>query len=91
MKGESNYLNPNTLNQLSAAASNYMKLQLTNYLYKTSKIFNSDINEFGTKVLSKFTTYDDYENYNWLENYQNAFFNVNVNVNVRSGFIITES
>lgn len=91
MKDDSNYLNNETLQQISNNASNFMKLQMSNYLYKTSKNFNCDINNFGKTALSNFKTVNEFEKYNWLYNYENAFFNIDTKVSVKSGFLLTET
>ena len=52
---------------------------ITNYLYKTAKVYNSDIDGFGKYALKHFSTINEWENFNWLDNYQNSFFKVNVN------------
>lgn len=70
---------------LNNYAEQYLKLQLENYLYKTSKEFNSDISGFGKYALSKYLTWDEWISSNWLENYKNSFFNVKVHVNIQSG------
>jgi hypothetical protein len=33
----------------------------------------------------------DFENYNWLKNYENAFFDVNVESNICSSFLLSET
>ena len=38
-----------------------------------------------------FLTFPDYNDYNWLENYQNSFFKVDVNTSVKSGMLITST
>lgn len=91
MENNADYLNDNILNEISLSASKYLELQLSNYLYKTAKVFKSDISGFGKSVLSKFTTYEELENYNWLENYQNSFFSVNADVSIKSGFLLTKT
>lgn len=68
-----------------------MKAQLENYLYKTSKTFNSDISGFGKYALSYYITLDDWLQSHWLENYKNAFFNVYVDVNIKSGYQFNKS
>lgn len=70
---------------LNNYAEQYLKLQLENYLYKTSKELNSDISGFGKYALSKYLTWDEWISSNWLENYKNSFFNVKVHVNIQSG------
>lgn len=79
----------NRLTEIEKAASNQLKDLLENYLYKTSKEFHSDIAGFGKYVLKKFKTMTDYQNYNWLNHYQDAFFKTNVTVSIESGFLLT--
>ncbi len=79
------YSSVEDINILNNYAEQYLKLQLENYLYKTSKEFNSDISGFGKYALSKYLTWDEWISSNWLENYKNSFFNVKVNVNIQSG------
>ena len=64
---------------------------LNDYLYKTSKDFKSDINGLGKYALGNFFTTQDFDNYNWSNNYQNAFFEVEVDSSVKSGMLITET
>lgn len=90
-KREENYLNEDSLKEISNAASKYIELQMYNYLYKTSKKFKSDINGFGKYARSQFLTTQEFNNYNWPENYQNSFFKVNCNVSIKSGYLITET
>ena len=60
------------------------------YLYKTSLIWGSDINDFGKYALSNFLTTKDFEEYDWKNNYKNATFKVSLNTKVQTGFKITE-
>lgn len=91
MKNNAKYIDNKVLEELSSSASKYIELQLSNYLYKTSKDLKSDINGFGKSAFSRFSTLQEFEKYNWLENYQNSFFNVKVDVNISSGFLLTET
>ena len=70
---------------LQDAAEQYLKHNVTNFLYKTSKELGSDIVGFGKYALSNYLTWDEWESSNWNENYKNSFFNVNVNVSVLAG------
>ena len=70
---------------LQNSAEQYLKQQVTDFLYKTAKELNSDISGFGKYALSKYSTWDEWEKSNWTDNYKNSFFNVNVNVTVLSG------
>lgn len=91
MKKDAKYLNNTVLDEISKTASKYIELQISNYLYKTSKDLKADINGFAKHVLRKFSTLEEFERYNWLENYENSFFTVNSDVCVKSGFLLTET
>ncbi len=91
MKKDSRYLDNTVLDEISKTASKYIELQISNYLYKTSKDFKADINGFAKYVLRKFTTLDEFERYNWIQNYENSFFTVNSDVCIKSGFLLTET
>ena len=91
MSENSKYLSPDVLDSVSKSCDSYLESLFTNYLYKTSKEFKSDINSFGTYALKNFFTTSDLEKYNWLEKYRNAFFKVNVDSSVKSGMLITET
>ena len=72
-------------------AEKYLKYHLYNYLYKTSKEFNSDIDNFGLYALKYFNKMSDLEEYNWNHHYKDAFFNVNVNVELRSSYLLVNT
>ena len=59
--------------------------KVSNYLYKTSKDFGSDICGFGVYALKNYLTIQDWYASNWLDNYRNSTFNVNVHLTVKSG------
>lgn len=79
------YTSIKDIKQIESSSEKYLKSLITNFLYKTSKEFNSDISGFGKYALSKYLTWQDWENSNWNENYKNAFFNVTININIISG------
>ena len=79
------------LNSISETCSNYLDTLFTNYLYKTSKDFKSDINGLGRYALRNFFTTDEFDNYDWHKNYQNAFFNVDIDTTIKSGMLITDT
>lgn len=80
------YSSTKILSEINTSAKSYIEKEILNYLYKTSKEFNSDIDGFGKKAISKYLTINDWNNSNWLDNYKNSVFNVNVNVNIKSGY-----
>ena len=85
----SDYITENTLNDISTAANQYIKNMISDYLYRTTTEFNSDIDGFGRYALSLFATTQEFEAYNWLDNYHNSFFDVNVETNVQSAFLLS--
>ena len=88
---DSKYLTKENLQKIIDATNNYLEENISQYLYRTSKNFNSDIAGIGKHVVKHFLTVSDWENYNWLENYKNTFFNVDVNTHVKSSFLLTET
>ena len=88
MTETSDYLSNTNLSAISESCNKYLKSVFTNYLYKTSKDLNSDINGFGEHSLNNFFTLEESNEYNWKENYKNSFFDVTVDTNVKSGFLL---
>ena len=91
MNEGSKYLNFDNVRKLENAVTKYMKDKINSYLYKISKEFNSDIDGFGKYAVRHFTTWDTWENYNWLNNFNTSFFDIDVKTNVKSGYILMES
>ena len=88
---ESAYLDSQVLDNINKSCNSYLESIFSNYLYKTSRDFKSDINRFGKFCLSKFLTTKDFENYNWLDNYKNSFFDVDVETSIESSLLLTET
>lgn len=91
MSRGSEYLDNDVLNSISNSCNNYLENQFSNYLYKTSSVFETDINAIGVYALSKFTTTTEFDNYNWLENYKNSTFDIDINTVIDSGFLLTQT
>ena len=85
----SNYFDENNLELLESYANSYLKSELENYFYKTSKEYKSDIASLGKHAVKYFSTWDEWVNYDWLNSYQNAFFDVIVDVEVTSSYLIS--
>lgn len=83
------YMEKERLEAISSSANQYIERIMSEYLYKTSKEFYSDIDGFGKHVACLFKTYQEFEEYNWLENYKNSFFDINVTTNVQSGLLLS--
>lgn len=91
MNKDSQYLNKDVLNSISNSCNSYLESQFSNFLYKTSTVFESDINAFGLYALSHFTTSTEFNSYNWLDNYKNSTFDVDINTVIDSGFLFTQT
>ncbi len=91
MSDNSEYLSTEVLNEISENCNQYLETLFTNYLYKTSKEFKSDINGLGTYALKNFFRTEEFDNYDWHTNYKNAFFDVKVDTTVKSGMLITDT
>lgn len=79
------------LNIISEYANSYLEYHINKYLYKTSKEFNSDTIGFGKYLLSNFSTLPEWYNQNWDLNYQNSFFDVNVDTTIMNSNLILKN
>lgn len=91
MTNSSDYSEESNLDIISKHCNSYLESTFSNYLYKSSKEFNSDITGFAKYALSNFLTTKDFNNYNWLDNYKNSFFDVKVNTSVKSGMLLNNT
>lgn len=91
MSRGSQYLHTDVLNSISSSCNSYLESQFSSYLYKTSTVFKSDVNGFGMYSLSKFTTSTKFNNYNWLDNYKNSTFDIDISTVMDSGFLLTQT
>lgn len=82
---DNNYYSPENSKLIEETCSKYLQKNIIDYLYKTSKEYKSDIDGFGKYAVKYFPTIQDWQEYNWLENYQNSIFNVEVETKLRSG------
>ena len=85
-----NYSDLDTLSRIEDYANSYLEYNILSYLYKTSKEFGSDIDNFGEFVIGNYLTWDDWIESDWLENYKNSFFKVKVNTNIENGGLFTK-
>lgn len=80
-----------TISKIEKAAQSFLEEQIYDYLYKTAKELSADIDGFGIYALKYFSTQDDWEDYNWLHHYSDAFFNIDVDVNLRSSYLLVDT
>lgn len=86
-----NYQSEETLQKVSNFTQDYLKNQINDYLNKVCKEAGADIDNFYTKALCHFATIPDWENFNWYEKIKDAEFDINVDVNVISSLLLTET
>lgn len=78
------YSTEENLKLIEDYTNSYLEQNILSYLYKTSKEYNCDIANFGRHVIGNYLTWNDWIESDWLYNYQNSFFSVNVNSNIRN-------
>lgn len=91
MTRDAQYLDNKILDKISNSCNTYLESQFSNYLYKTSNVFKSDINQFGSYALSEFTTTSEFENYDWQNNYKNSTFDIDIETVIDSGFLLNQT
>lgn len=91
MSKNSQYLDEDVLNSISNSCNSFLENEFLKYLYKTSTVFESDINGFGVYALSQFSTSSEFNNYDWLNNYKNSTFDIDINTVIDSGFLLTQT
>lgn len=87
---EINLLTEEKLNLIQDTVKRHLENQIYDYLNTTSREFKSDISGLGRYVVKNFVSIDDWNNYNWLENYQNSTFKVNVDTSIKTGNLLTQ-
>lgn len=91
MNENSDYLDTSTLSAISNSCNKYLENVISDYLYKTSLEFKSDINGIGKYALSCFKTNEEFSNYNWRDNYMNSTFKVTINSTIDSGLLLNKT
>lgn len=81
---------PENIQILNDYINEYLETNILSYLYKTSHSLKSDIAEFGKYVLQNYYTWNDWIESDWLNNYQNSFFKVNVDTQLQGGYLYTK-
>lgn len=84
-----NYSDENTMKLINESTNLFLEQNISSYLYKTAKDYKSDIGNFGKHVISNYITWNDWIESDWLFNYQNSFFNVNVETSIENGQLYT--
>ena len=79
------------LSKISGTAQEYLTKQFDKYFKKISVEYETDIDNFCTKATSNFLTISDWKNFNWNEKFKNSKFDININLNVLSSMLVTET
>ena len=82
--------NNDSLNLIEEYANSYLEQNISSYLYKTSKEFKSDIANIGRYFLKDYLVWNDWIKSDWLANYPNSFFKIDVHTNIESSQLFTE-
>ena len=85
-----NLLTEENLNIIQSTVKQHLENQVYDYLNITAKEYNSDIGGLGRYAVKNFRTTEDWDNYKWLENYQNSTFKVNVDISIKTGNLLTQ-
>lgn len=88
MNSNINLKNDEIVSKIEASAKSFLEKHIIDYLYKTSKELHADIDSFGLYGLKYFNTKAEWEEYNWLHHYRDAFFDIDVDVNLRSSYLL---
>lgn len=91
LKSNAKYLDENVLNYISDSCSIYLEDIFKNFLYTSAKDLEVDILDIGKYSRKDFLSSSDFNNYDWSNKFKNSFFNVDVSVKVRSGFLLIET
>ena len=79
------------ISEIEKSAESFLEKHLNDYLYKTAKEFHADIDSFGLYALKYFSTNQEWQKYDWLNHYKDAFFDVDIEVDVRSSYILVNT
>lgn len=91
LSSDSDYATPEKLQTITDYANSYLETHITDYLYKTAKDFQSDVVGFGKYALPKFTTIQEWNEFNWRDNYVNSFFEANVDMTIVNSSLIQKN
>lgn len=83
-----NYMTLENLKVIEEHASTYFKTQITDYLYKTSSMYNCDVSKFGKNAIKNFKTWDEWTSYDWQDKYQFSNFDVSVAFKLKSSYLV---
>lgn len=87
-----NYEDTNMTPLIEKAASDLFHKGITTFLNRTAKEFKSDVSGFGKEVARQFLTWQEWQDFKWLDRYKDSTFEVSIKVKIRrSGILIHSS
>ena len=86
-----NYSDGVVLNDISEAVNTNLEKNISEYLKKTQDTFKCDLDFFYKFAKRNFKTIKEWENFDWYSKYPNSTFNINVDCNVVSSFMVSGS
>lgn len=86
-----NYENEKNTPMLEEATEIFIKEGVIKYLDKSINVFGTDTNGFGKQYKSKFLTWNDWEQFDWLTKYKQSNYEIDIDVNIRRPGLITKT
>lgn len=90
MDEDLDYSSEENLKAIEEYCSIYLEQNVLSCLYKTSKEYKSDIFNFGSYVMKNYNTWNNWNDSDWLTNYENSFFKVKINSTIQAGQLFTK-
>ena len=91
LENDTDYENNEVLELISKSAESYLTNEFNKYFNKVSREYSVDIDKFCFSSLKFFPTEKDFKDFNWKEKYKNAEFTTDIDVNVVSSLLVTET
>lgn len=85
------YSTEESLRVIEAEIEKFLNQNIQNFLYKTSREYNSDIVGFEGFFRKNFLTQDELSKYDWNELYPKTEFNINSQTYLKSGFLFSKN
>jgi len=86
-----NYSDEIILNDISETVNNNLEKNISDYLKKTQDTFKCDLDFFYRFAKRNFKTIEEWKDFDWYSKYPTAIFNINVDCNVVSSFMVSGS
>ena len=85
------YNNQETIKIISDKTSHHIEKLISDYLYKCSREYDTDLNNIYKFALKHYLTYDEWKSYNWEDKFKNAIFNIEVDNEITPNLIVSKN